>query len=413
METLTLQQKSFKQKSKKSLAEKYKILIAEDNDQNLLLIKHCLSTLGDGYEIITAKDGREALEKAKEQQPELVILDWEMPYLKGVEVSRILKENQNFSAIPIIMTTAKTASLHLEEAFQAGVTDYIKKPLDRIELISRVRSAIALSKSFKKIREQKREIEKKNELITDQNKTLGSYNVELAKMNKVKDKLFSVVSHDIKTPLNTLSSLLDVFIHTSDTFTVEELRQCAIDIKHTLGNVYGLLEKLLRWALSQMGKAEFEPEVYSVSNLVKDNIQLLEAEAKQKKIELSSKEEIETGEIFGDKNMLDFVIRNLVSNAIKFTNPGGKVELRVKEGKTDLKISIVDNGVGIEEERQRQLFKSEKVLTSVGTNQEKGTGLGLLLSKDYIEKNGGKIKVKSSLGEGSTFTFTIPKPDYE
>jgi signal transduction histidine kinase len=229
----------------------------------------------------------------------------------------------------------------------------------------------------------------------------------LRRVNAMKDRLFSIISHDIRSPLNTLSSLVDTMIKYADAFSPEEIRNFSLDVKDSLNSVRFLLENLLQWSLAQMDKIEYKPDRISLRTLTEQNVHLFEAAAKAKKITLKLAYEAEE-EVFADRDMIDFVLRNLLSNALKFTEEGGLVTINVQTHRTYVTVSVEDNGVGIDPETQAKLFDRETLISTFGTSSEKGTGLGLIMCREFVRISGGEISVESEVGQGSRFLFTIP-----
>ncbi len=238
---------------------------------------------------------------------------------------------------------------------------------------------------------------------------------KLSLANETKDKFFSIISHDLKNPLSALimsSELLsDYYDKFSDEDRVKKIRQISESSKF----LFKLLENLLLWSRSQTGAIKFSPEFLNLNKVINSNIELMKLQAQSKKIDLINTLKNELNFVF-DEDMITTVIRNLISNAIKFTPEGGSVEigaitkpsegLEPSEGYTN--IYIKDSGVGMPEEIRNKLFRIDVNITLEGTNKEKGTGLGLILCKEFVEKHGGKIWVESEVGKGSTFWFSLP-----
>ena len=250
-------------------------------------------------------------------------------------------------------------------------------------------------------------LEERKEEIEKQKESLIEMNQELNELNATKDKFFSIIAHDIKTPFNAIvgfSSLLNEnFFEWTD-----EMKLKSIDrIYKSSKNLYQLLENLLQWSRSQRGKIEFQPESIQLSEVFKDITELMKGIAEAKNIELTVKLNQELT-VYADRQMLNAILRNLVSNAIKFTNIDGKVQISANKVDEFVKIKIIDNGIGIRYNIKNQLFKLETSQSTPGTNNESGTGLGLILTKDFVTKNGGKIGLDSTFGKGSTFYFTLP-----
>jgi signal transduction histidine kinase len=252
---------------------------------------------------------------------------------------------------------------------------------------------------------EKRRINKELQAI---NAKVIKQNEALSELNSTKDKFFSIIGHDLKGPLNSLTAFSQLLINHTASLTEEEIRTIARDLDKSLKNLYELLENLLGWARSQTGRLEFVAENFRISEIIKENIRLLSKAAlnKQIKIEMMVDDDLE---IYADLNSIKTVIRNLLSNAIKFTPEGGVISIFVDEWKDSVEIGIHDTGVGMSREIQDKIFDISAKHTSLGTNQEKGTGLGLILCKEFIERNQGVLTVESEVNVGSTFKFTLPK----
>jgi signal transduction histidine kinase len=230
---------------------------------------------------------------------------------------------------------------------------------------------------------------------------------ELRELNVSKDKFFSIIAHDLKNPFSSIigiSEILKEEIRSGDTATMEKY---AGMLNTSAVQTYRLLENLLEWANSQRGKISFTPEQINLSQLFNEEFNALNEMATAKNIELKSFI-ADNMTILADKNMLKTILRNLISNAIKFTNKNGKVEVNAIVDDRNLEISVSDNGTGMTKETMAKLFRLDANLSTRGTANEKGTGLGLFLCKEFVEKHGGKISVESESGKGSIFRFTIP-----
>ena len=233
---------------------------------------------------------------------------------------------------------------------------------------------------------------------------LATKRQELEDLNKLKDKLLSVVSHDFRSPLNSLRGTLTLFL--KGALTNEELNMLTKDLVEKLDNTYNLLENLLNWAKSQMQGMKVYAKEVDLKTISKDCVDLLFPVANKKHIKINNNIKKPTT-VFADNEMVKLLIRNLMSNAIKFTTTGNEIILDVKPDKDFVTISVKDNGTGISNENQDKLFKLESFSTR-GTSNESGMGLGLLLCKDFVQRNGGKIWFESELGKGSIFFFTLP-----
>jgi two-component system, sensor histidine kinase and response regulator len=232
-------------------------------------------------------------------------------------------------------------------------------------------------------------------------------NNDLEKQNATKDKLFTIIAHDLRNPFNSIlgfSELLSENIRTNDIKKSEEFSTLIYSTaKHTIT----LLENLLAWAKMQTGQIDFKPENLHLSQIVQEVIEVLNPSAKIKNIRLNYLQLSEIT-VHADPTMLKTVLRNLISNAIKFTNTGGTVEISAVSKKSQIVVNVSDNGVGMDEETQNKLFILDTTITTNGTANERGSGLGLLLCKEFVEIHQGKIWVESEVGKGSDFKFTLP-----
>ncbi|WP_372751743.1 tetratricopeptide repeat protein [Labilibaculum sp.] len=275
-----------------------------------------------------------------------------------------------------------------------------------------LRSFIQKHKANNILIKQKKQIEDTNEELILQKEEIQNFAFELEKANKTKDKFFSIIAHDLKNPFNALLGFSDYLLKNHTTMDEEERGYYLKIINESSMKTFRLLDNLLTWARSQTGKIEFTPELFNISALISETISLLEESAWDKEIKLMLNAEKDLS-ITADKNMIDTVIRNLVSNAIKFTSKGGViiVELQTVTDENNQKfaeISVKDNGIGVPHEIQSKLFTITENITTKGTEEETGTGLGLILCKEFVERHNGKIWVESDIDKGSTFVFRIP-----
>lgn len=237
--------------------------------------------------------------------------------------------------------------------------------------------------------------------------SIYKYNEELKRSNFAKDKFFSIIAHDLRSPFNALLSYSDILLDEFDDLSKDELKEYITHINTVSGNIYDLLNNLLDWAKIQTDKFYLSPEIIDLEQTIYKVSTLFKEIAKSKNIELLLDCE-ERCHVYADQNMVSTVLRNLISNAIKFSHENSKIEIKAKNEIDKVKVTIKDYGIGMLSEDIIKLFRIDINYTTLGTSQERGTGLGLILSKEMIEKNKGEIFVDSDLGKGSTFTFTLP-----
>jgi signal transduction histidine kinase len=241
------------------------------------------------------------------------------------------------------------------------------------------------------------------------NEMLAESESRLKELNASKDKFFSIISHDLRSPFTSIIGFAEVLLEDLDSLEKVDIKEFTNSIYKSSKNIQNLLENLLQWSRVQTGRIEFNPIAFDLSHLVNDVVALYQVNAARKKINLINGIENQYN-INADKFMIDTVLRNLVSNSIKFTNQGGEIKIlsELQTSKNMLQISVEDNGIGMKEEIISKLFKIDEHVTTKGTDKEKGTGLGLILCKEFIEKHGGAIWAESSVGKGSKFKFIIP-----
>lgn len=236
---------------------------------------------------------------------------------------------------------------------------------------------------------------------------LNKKNEELTRLNTDKDRFMSILAHDLKSPFNSILGFLDLLSSEIDTYEIDEIQRQLNIVNTSVKQFYNLLEDLLMWTRSQSGKLTFEPEEMHLKDICQDILSGLKLNADSKNITIYDFVAADL-DVYADIDMLKTILRNLVSNAIKFTHPGGRIDINTKQSSKEATISISDNGVGIAPEVIDNLFDITQFHSTKGTINEDGTGLGLLLCKEFVEKHGGEIWLKSTLRKGSTFYFTIP-----
>jgi signal transduction histidine kinase/Tfp pilus assembly protein PilF len=248
-------------------------------------------------------------------------------------------------------------------------------------------------RSNRKLQAARREVERKNQ--------------KLEELNHTKDKFFSIISHDLRGPLNSLTSFSRLLMNHTESMSKEEIKLLASDLDKSVQNLLALLENLLEWSRSQTGNIDFTPERFNLREILVANKELLDGQAKAKRISIDVDAEYD---VFVNlhKNSITTVVRNLVSNAIKFTPAGGSVTIKLTTDPSGLLLSVVDTGVGMSKEVMAKLFQVGSKHSTKGTANEKGTGLGLILCREFIERNGGTLSVDSVEGKGSKFTCRFP-----
>lgn len=360
------------------------ILVVDDNPKNLQIIALTLRELN--YKLIIADGGQKAIDLAERYRVDLILLDVMMPGVDGFEVCRVIKSKPENEGIPIIFLTALSEKTNLVTGFELGAVDYITKPFNKEELLSRIKTHLDLK------------------FARDQLQLVSS---NLAESNAIKDKMFSVIGHDLRSPVGSVKMMLDLLLSNIDNYDSNEIKRIIGSLVRTTDEVFNLLENLLWWARSQSGSLVNIPENIELHSLISGLYYLNKESLSLKNIQLENLID-EKCIVFADMNMLKTVLRNLISNSIKFTPAGGKISVSAIEEDEIVKIRVSDNGVGISKENLTKLFDEKQQMTSPGTNNEAGSGLGLILCKNFIQANNGRINVESILDKGTTFTIEIP-----
>jgi signal transduction histidine kinase len=257
------------------------------------------------------------------------------------------------------------------------------------------------------ITEQNKELASAKIEVEQKNSELESLLIELRALNGTKDKMFSIISHDLKNPFTSIIGFASILEDEFETLTEDEKIEFVNKIYNTSTRTYELLENLLNWSRSQSGRIEIQKSNINLSEMIGNNFALLADSAFTKSITLINNVASDC-EIYADFDTINTVTRNLITNAIKFSMPGKSVEVKVETLKDIVKISVIDQGVGMSGETLKKLFRTDIFHSTAGTNEEKGTGLGLILCKEFVEKNGGTIEVQSEQGKGSTFAINLP-----
>lgn len=246
-----------------------------------------------------------------------------------------------------------------------------------------------------------------NKILEEKNRQIEKSEQELRVLNASKNKFFSIIAHDLKNPFHTVMGYSYLLSKDYIRFSEEERRKFATDIYQSTNNIFRLLQNLLEWSRSQTGRLKFTPLEIEFKRILDNSVSVLSALAEQKKIQLTFSYN-EGLKVFADPLMIETVLRNLINNAIKFTPENGLISITAEHTENQVKITVSDTGVGISEEDVQNLFRIDSKVKRKGTNDEDGSGLGLILCKEFVAKNHGKLWAESAPGQGSSFSFTIP-----
>ena len=362
----------------------YKILIVDDVVSNVLLLKILLTN--EKFQVCTANCGNMCIEQAKAEHPDLILLDVMMPDINGFDTATILKKDPELKDIPIIFLTALNNPSDLVHGFQVGASDFLTKPFNKEELVIRVMHQITVVAA-------KRYIQKQNEEL-------------MATINN-RDKMYSVIAHDLRSPMASIRMVLNLVVASmSPDLIGPELFELLDKANRESEEVHDLLDNLLKWTKSQTGRLNVVLQDLDLNDIIPGVVDIFEMIAQTKHIKLEFTSADVPLVVRADNDMLKTVVRNFMSNAIKFSPENSTIEISMKAEGDNAKISVRDHGVGIAADRIDTIF--HKGETTYGTGGEEGSGLGLQLCQDFARKNGGDVMVESVEGEGSTFSVLVP-----
>nr|WP_306442353.1 hybrid sensor histidine kinase/response regulator [Odoribacter splanchnicus] len=364
----------------------FKLLVVDDVQTNVLLLKALLSK--EGYGILVANNGQEALEVIRNENPDLILLDVMMPGMDGFEVAERLKSEEYRCEIPIIFLTALDDTQSIVNGFKLGAGDFISKPFRKEELMVRIKHQLSLVAA-------RRIIEEKNE--------------ELRKTIAGRDKMYSVIAHDLRSPMASMKMLLNTIMMSVEKDKIDPDIFDMLEMSNkTSEEVFSLLDNLLKWTKSQLGKLTVISQKLDISGLADGVVEVMNSVAEVKHIKLIRTDH-ESFFVYVDIEMIKSVLRNLISNAVKFSNPDSDIKVGIKAEDGKVIVSVTDSGKGIKKEDQHKLLKDSTHFTTYGTNSEEGSGLGLLLCRDFARKNGGELWFESEENLGSVFSFSLPQ----
>lgn len=359
----------------------FKILIVDDVPTNVMLVKAILKK--EGYTLLTTDRGFKALDIIRDQKPDLVLLDIMMPEMDGYEVLEHIKEDASIMDTNVIIMSALNDMQSIVKGFMLGAIEYVTKPFQREELVKRVANRYEIF-SLKRIKA----------------------NLEQTIISR--DTLYSVIAHDLRSPLSSLKMMNNAILMMvnkeqvgADNYEMLEM------MDQTSEKIYLLLDNLLRWAKNRLNRDTAFMQETDINSIIASQISIYESAAKQKGLRLIMKDLDKPLAGIIDIDMVKAIIRNLVSNALKFTNKGDTITIRTEVDGDYVKGSVSDTGVGIKKKDQDKVLDVNTNYTKFGTKNEKGTGLGLLLVKDFVNSHRGKLWFESVEGEGSTFFFTL------
>lgn len=354
------------------------ILIVDDAKHNLQVLGNFLKK--ENYNIAVATHGDKALEIVKQNPPDLILLDILMPDMNGFEVCEKIKMDPNTRDVPVIFLSALSSVEDIVKGFELGASDYVTKPFNRTELLVRVKTHLEIKKNREALKAS----------------------------NAAKDRFFSIIAHDLKNPFVSILSYIRLVRNNLEKNENNELLSLTNELSDNVERTGKLLENLLEWSRQQIDSSDQPMEYFDLIHIFRKIQKYLHVDLEKKNITLQLPSEKEIL-VFGNENMSETIMRNLVSNAIKFSFEGQEVQITISEHDDFNEVAVKDQGVGIKSEHIHKLFRIDTKVTTEGTQEERGSGIGLILCKELAQKQGGDIVVQSELGKGSTFKFKIPR----
>lgn len=338
------------------------------------------------FKVLQAKDEQEAIRIAGEHLPDLILLDIDKSAQTETSIIRDLKSNRATRLIPVLFIASIANESYIPECLTYDHVDFITKPFRPQELMIRIQHQLLLLRAQRTIRRQ---------------------NEKLRQTLEARDKLYSVIAHDLRAPIGTIKMINSSIENQRSKIKDPGILKLFEMINGTTEEAFNLLENLLRWTRNQNGKTKVYASTFNITPAIRQVASLFASIACAKEIKIYNHSEVDVY-VYADEDMIKTALRNLLSNAVKFTYPGGRIDIDATATAAGALVSIKDNGKGIANDIQPKLLKNNEYTTSYGTRNEKGSGLGLVLTNDFIKMNKGKFWFVSQEGVGTTFFFTLP-----
>lgn len=367
------------------------VLVVDDQAVNRKMLEMQLSR--NGYDVVQAANGREAVEMAKTFVPDLILLDVMMPVMDGFETCKALKKIEVVEEIPVIFLTARERETDIVHGLEAGGVDYVIKPFNAAELLARLKVHLELKDTRERLRQT---------------------NEDLIESNRSQSRLLSILANDMRTylseavgALESLAEKIDESV-SSSILEDDEFSQLANAVDQKLSYLSAFLDNITNWGRMKMDEITLDAKSFLIKDVVDESLAALSGVATAKGIKMAARIPPDLN-AYADEEMIGTVVRNLISNAIKFTPRGGRIMISEEHDGYSVTVYIRDSGVGISKSFISKVFSMDEVTATPGTDSEQGTGIGLALCESFIRKNRGEISVQSELGKGSTFAFKLPR----
>ena len=377
------------------------VIFSESDEKNLKLLASFLTN-------VFVEKNETVFHKGDQLNAMYIIVEGRVKVHDGDHIFTQFGEKDFFGEYSLIDSSVRSATVTAVEPthlLRLDQEDFHKIIEDNIEVSKAVLKALIKRLRDNNILEEK--LTQNSLKIEHQRDELDKQKKKLEELNATKDKFFTIIAHDLKNPFNTVIGLSELLVERYDTYDSYKIKEFISQINKFSNDAYNLLEDLLKWAKSQTGKIEVKPEKVDVFELAIENMNLFQEKADKKGVKIDTN--VKKGlSAFIDRNMICTVLRNLLSNSVKFTNPGDIINIEAKSINEHIEIIVTDTGIGVPEKNLEKIFKIDSDISTLGTANETGTGLGLIISREFVEKNGGTINVKSKEGNGAQFMFTVP-----
>lgn len=371
------------------------VLHVEDNAGDALILEDLLNEIaGFNFNISLAGSLREAMEFIDRELYDIIVLDLGLP--DSIELQALEIILQKTDSAPVLVLTGMNDDQLGRKAIKMGAQSYIpKNEINERILLQSILYSMERHEHLKKIRKTEEELKQKNALLEEASKS--------------KDKLLSIITHDLRSPMSSVVGLLTMLSNEYDEFGEKQRKEYLRICQENTSTTFQLIETVLAWAQSQTNKRSVSAIHCNVSELVQSSIEPLQSVAKAKNIIMENSVPGNI-EFYADPDMMKTVVRNLVSNAIKFSYKGSTVEIGIMGDQSDaaIKLYVKDKGVGISGKDQEKILDIQTGYTTPGTDNEKGTGFGLILCQEFVEKNGGELRIESEHDKGTTVSFSVP-----
>lgn len=383
-----------------------RILVVDDNPAGVDLMRAQLD--GEGYSIDSAGDGEQALEKVSETTPDLVILDIMLPKMSGFEVCKRIKGNEATRSIPVIMVTALNDMESRAKGITAGADEFLSRPVDRSELLARVKSLLRISRLHNELAEESRTARESDEKLEMQQKVLKSMSAQLMQASHLKYEFIVNMSHSLRTPLNVIIGFSEMLqdelvgdLNDKQSKYVSNIRESGTELHRLIANIVDVFKL-------DTGKVALETTEFMLKDTIDSVLAAYESTARDKRIRVAVEVAPEVSRICADPQKLSTVLDNLLSNAFKFTPSGGTVSVTAEECDGMVQICVADSGIGLRPEDCERVFSEFYRVPDTGAAGGAGSGLGLAISRKLVLMHGGDIRAESEKGAGARFIFTLP-----